>query len=54
MENCHENTLIGNLIIENGMGNYTIDLINNNNGRFKLNGTNLLVKFFVKTFTFSC
>jgi len=41
MENCHENTFIGYLILENGIGNYTFNL---NNERFKLNGTNLLVE----------
>lgn len=44
MENFHENISIGNFILEDGIGNYTIDLIDNANGRFKLNGTNLLVE----------
>ena len=43
MENSHENIFIGNLILENGLGNYTMDLIDDGNGTFKLNGTNLLV-----------
>ncbi|CAF1122720.1 unnamed protein product [Rotaria sordida] len=42
MENSHENTSIGNFIIENGIDNYTIILIDDANERFKLNGTNLL------------
>ncbi|CAF4767763.1 unnamed protein product [Rotaria socialis] len=42
LENSHENTSIGNFIVENGIGDYTIDLVNNSNGKFKLYGTNLL------------
>ena len=38
MENSHENTPIGNFIVENGIGDYTIDLVNNSNGKFKLFG----------------
>ena len=30
--------------MKDGIGNYTFNLINNANGRFKLNGTKLLVK----------
>ncbi len=44
MENSHENISIGNFILNDGIGNYTIDLVDNAKGRFKLNGTNLLVK----------
>jgi hypothetical protein len=44
MENSHENASVGNLILDNGIGNYTFDLIDNAKGLFKLNGTNLLVK----------
>ena len=44
MENSHENTFIGNFILNNAIGNYTLDLIDNSNDRFKLNGTNLSVK----------
>jgi hypothetical protein len=44
MENAHENTSIGNLILENRIGNCTIDLIDNANGRFNLNGIHLLVE----------
>ena len=43
MENSHENTLVGDLVIENGIGNYTMDLVDNSNGQFRLNGTSLLV-----------
>ncbi|CAM4782539.1 unnamed protein product [Rotaria magnacalcarata] len=43
MENSHENTSIGNFIVENGIGDYTIDLVNNSNGKLKLYGTNLLL-----------
>ncbi|CAF4797550.1 unnamed protein product, partial [Rotaria sp. Silwood2] len=42
MENSHENTSIGNFIVEDGVDNYTIILIDNANERFKLNETNLL------------
>ncbi|UJR34161.1 hypothetical protein I4U23_021569 [Adineta vaga] len=40
-ENACENTLIGSLILVDGIGDYAFDLIDNANGRFKLNGTNL-------------
>ncbi|CAF1281839.1 unnamed protein product [Rotaria sp. Silwood1] len=42
MENSHENTSIGNFILENDISSYTIILIDNANGRFKLNEKNLL------------
>lgn len=45
MENCHENIPIGNFILDNGIGNYIVRLIDNAHQRFKLNDTNLLVKF---------
>jgi hypothetical protein len=44
MENSHQNTSVGNFILEDGIGDYNIALIDNADGRFKLNGTNLLVR----------
>jgi hypothetical protein len=44
MENSHQNTSVGNFILEDGIGDYNITLIDNADGRFKLNGTNLLVR----------
>jgi hypothetical protein len=45
MENSHEDTFVGNFILENGIGDYNFELIDNANGRFKLNGSSLLVKY---------
>lgn len=42
-ENANANLFVGDLMFEDGFGNYTIDLIDDANGRFKLNGYNLLV-----------
>jgi hypothetical protein len=44
MENSHENTSVGYFILEDGIGDYNIELSDNANGRFKLNGFNLLVR----------
>ncbi|CAF4443851.1 unnamed protein product, partial [Adineta steineri] len=41
-ENSPENTSVGYFILQDGIGNYTIDLIDDANGYFKLNDMNLL------------
>ncbi|CAF0726212.1 unnamed protein product [Adineta steineri] len=41
-ENSPENTSVGYFILQDGIGNYTINLIDDANGYFKLNNMNLL------------
>lgn len=43
MENSYENSPVGTFMIEDGIGDYKMELTDNGGGRFKLNGTDLLV-----------
>ncbi|CAF1591017.1 unnamed protein product, partial [Adineta ricciae] len=41
LENAREDNFIGLFTFDNGTGDYTLELVDNANGRFKLNGTSL-------------
>ena len=44
LESSRANNSIGNILLENALDNYTISLIDDGGGRFKLKGNQLLVK----------
>lgn len=43
MESSRQNNLVGTFSLENALGKYALDLIDDGAGRFKLNGSDLLV-----------
>lgn len=44
LESSRWNNSIGSFLLENALGNYTVSLIDDSSGRFKLKGTQLIVR----------